>query len=230
MAINVENFHSLDSAEGFSRVFSLSHLCRHARPCKLIKIQICSSSRGNELKFSRDFHHRLTNSSNMPPGTWPKSTKIYWIDEMFGLESECVKTIKWMKTYVIWFHIMLDNKQQIFRVSLHFAHISSLVSFHHPSPHWSLLFRPRINHYSVNVYCFVFINKNATTNWLRNYGHTIQLRQWHESSFDHFACKCRLGSLKVNDHPANARRCRSSNQIQETEIHHVFPLWQQRGH
>lgn len=145
-----------------------------------------------------------------------------------------------MKTYVIWFHIMLDNKQQIFRVSLHFAHISSLVSFHHPSPHWSLFFLPRINHYSVNVYCFVFINKNATTE-------SSPLKQGGKTGwkimFTQFSCGSDTSRVSITLH-ANVDWDRWKwMTIQQTredaaprikfrkqKIIMFFPLWQQRGH
>lgn len=75
--------------------------------------------------------------------------------------------------YLILYNASTTNNQQIFRVSLH---CSPLLIFH-PSSETFPLFIPRLidpclfpphlttaewNH-SVNVYCFVFINKNATT-------------------------------------------------------------------
>lgn len=142
--------------------------------------------------------------------------------------------------YLIPHNAPTTNNQQIFRVSLHCL---SFLIFH-PSPETFPLFIPRLidpclfpphlttaewNH-SVNVYCFVFINKNATTESSTSFDkgwkiimfnvHTIRSGNWHKS----WSLRMQMSiGIVESGWPLNVEwRCRSSIWIRETENHHVF--------
>lgn len=114
-----------------------------------------------------------------------------------------------MKTYVIWFHIMLNNKQPTNFPSI----IAFLVLIFHPS---QVFIIPRLvdlcfssPHHPKkpfsNVYCFVFINKmqqlylphhRIAMRMSKKYEKLFSHNQYKNDTSDHFAWKCRL---KLND-------------------------------